>query len=606
MFHGLRWRVVVPYVILVLVGVAGLIFYLSGLAREILMADLERRLVAEAHLARDALTLPLSEGESMDDQARRYGAMLDMRVTLIRADGLVLGESHGDPSQVADDAMQPEIRQARLDDLGRDVRFSAILGGEALYVAVPLRVNGQLAGFVRLAIPLEWIERRIGRLRRGILAIGLFMSLAAAALGLFVAERTARPVRDLTGVVRRMTEGDMNSRLLPTSRDEIGSLTGAFNRMADQLRITINRLARERSRLAGVLDNMADGVLITDEEARVSLINPAAARLLGTTEERALGTSFAQAVRDHRIIDLWRQCREKGQEAVQSVELDRREVFLQVIVTPLEGAETDAYLVILQDLTRVRRLEMVRRDFISNISHELRTPLASLKALVDTLREEEPIVEASAAQHFLDLMETEVDALTQMVRELLELSRIESGKAPFRLERVAVSDMADPPVERLRPQAERGGLDLTVHVPSDLPPILADEERMRQVVTNLVHNAIKFTPAGGRIEVAARGFHVAPDGSSDLQALSPDHDLDSGKWVLMSVRDTGIGIPAEDLERIFERFYKADRARSGGGTGLGMAIAKHIVQGHGGRIWVESVEGEGSTFYVAIPALTFR
>jgi two-component system phosphate regulon sensor histidine kinase PhoR len=236
----------------------------------------------------------------------------------------------------------------------------------------------------------------------------------------------------------------------------------------------------------------------------------------------------------------------------------------------------------------------------------LRTPLASLKALVDTLREEEAVTEESAAQHFLDLMETEVDALTQMVRELLELSRIESGRAPFRLESVSVSQVVEPPVERLRTQAERGELDLSVQLAPDLPPIRADDERLRQVVTNMVHNAIKFTPAGGSIEVAARPFHVAPDGSSDLEPLPPDHDLESGEWVVISVQDTGIGIPAEDLTRIFERFYKADRARSGGGTGLGMAIAKHIVQGHGGRIWVESVEGEGSTFYVAIPALTSR
>ncbi|MFP3897505.1 MAG: ATP-binding protein [Anaerolineales bacterium] len=604
MFHNLRWRVIIPYGILVLLSVAGLIFHVSGLAREILMADLERRLMAEAHLAGNALALSLSEGESVDDRARYYADMLDMRVTLIRADGLVLGESHGNPSQADGDAGQPEIRQARTKGLGRDVRFSGTLGGEALYVAVPVRVGGQVAGFLRLGVPLDWTEERIGRLGRGILSVGLFMFLASVALGLFIAERTARPVRELTHVVRRMTEGDMNSRLLPASRDEIGSLTGAFNRMADQLRLTIDRLARERSRLAAVLDNMADGVLITDGDARVSLINPAAARLLGTTEEGALGASFARVVRDYRIIDLWRQCHKKGQEVVQPVELDRREVFLQVIVTPLEEAGANAYLVILQDLTRVRHLEMVRRDFISNISHELRTPLASLKALVDTLREEKPIAEASAAQHFLDLMETEVDALTQMVRELLELSRIESGRAPFRLEPVAVSDVVEPPVERLSPQAERSDLELTVEVAPNLPPVLADGERMRQVVTNMVHNAIKFTPAGGRIEVAADGFHVMTDGSSDLVPLPSNHDLEGGEWVLIIVRDTGIGIPNEDLSRIFERFYKADHARSGGGTGLGMAIAKHIVQGHGGHIWAQSVEGEGSTFYVALPALT--
>jgi two-component system phosphate regulon sensor histidine kinase PhoR len=189
------------------------------------------------------------------------------------------------------------------------------------------------------------------------------------------------------------------------------------------------------------------------------------------------------------------------------------------------------------------------------------------------------------AQRFLDRMETEVEALTQMVQELLELSRIESGRAPMRLMPTPVADVVFPPVERLRPQAERAGLSISVDLPSDLPPVLADAERAQQVITNLVHNAIKFTPSGGQVTLSAQPI---------------------GQEVILSVRDTGMGIPADDLPRIFERFYKADRARSGGGTGLGLAIAKHIVQAHGGRIWAESVEGQGSTFWVALPALTSR
>jgi two-component system phosphate regulon sensor histidine kinase PhoR len=224
----------------------------------------------------------------------------------------------------------------------------------------------------------------------------------------------------------------------------------------------------------------------------------------------------------------------------------------------------------------------VRRDFISNISHELRTPLASLQALVDTLRGG-ALDDPPAARRFLDRMETEVEALTQMVQELLELSRIESGQAPMRLIPTPVADVVFPPVERLRPQAERAGLSITIDLPPDLPPVLADAERAQQVITNIVHNAIKFTPSGGQMTLSAQPV---------------------GEDVIVSVRDTGVGIPPEDLPRIFERFYKADRARSGGGTGLGLAIAKHIVQAHGGRIWAESVEGKGSIFYVALPALT--
>ncbi len=312
----------------------------------------------------------------------------------------------------------------------------------------------------------------------------------------------------------------------------------------------------------------------------MQLINPAASRLLSATEGSALGHSFAQVVRNYRLIELWQACRNEGKEQVAAVETDRLGLFLQAIVTPFHEADSSGYLVILQDLTQIRRLETVRRDFISNISHELRTPLAALKALVDTLRDG-ALEDPPAAERFLNRMETEVDALTQMVQELLELSRIESGRAPLHLEPVQASDVVLPPVEHLRPQAERAGLTLIVALPPDLPPLQADAERIRQVVTNLVHNAVKFTPPGGQVTVSAE---------------------QAGAEVVIKVNDTGVGIPADDLPRIFERFYKADRARSGGGTGLGLAIARHIVQAHGGRIWVESVEGQGSTFYFSLPA----
>ncbi len=608
MFRTIRWRIAIPYVILILLATAALTLYFSNFVRQAHLSDLRTQLTAEARLAGDAIE-PLLAGEgtieTIDPLAKRWGELLEARVTIIRADGVVLGDSHEDPAAMENHLGRPEVQQALADGFGISIRHSRTVGYDMMYAAVPVEAGGgQVLGVARISLPLTQIESSVAHLRRTIVVASLFTALLAGLLALFIAERIARPVHRLTKVVQRMTEGDLGARLLPIPHGEVGVLTQAFNQMAGRLQGTITTLVEERSRLTAVLDNMADGVIITDGEGRVRLINPAAARLLGADEEAALGRPFAQVARDHRLIGLWQQCYEQNEEQFVSVEVGRQGPFLQAIATPLRDAGPQASLVILQDLTRIRRLETVRRDFISNISHELRTPLASLQALVDTLRDG-ALDDPPAARHFLDRMETEVEALTQMVQELLELSRIESGQAPMRLIPTPVADVVFPPVERLRPQAERAGLSITIDLPSDLPPVLADAERAQQVITNIVHNAIKFTPSGGQIRISGFGLQVSSDGHVEPETPNTKPEtLLPGEWMLIAVEDTGVGIPTDDLPRIFERFYKADRARSGGGTGLGLAIAKHIVQAHGGRIWAESIEDKGSTFYVALPALT--
>jgi two-component system phosphate regulon sensor histidine kinase PhoR len=607
MFGPIRWRIAIPYVILILLATATLTLYFSDFMRQAHLADLRTQLTAEARLVGDAIQPLLAEGDTIETihpLAKRWGELLEARVTIIRADGVVLGDSYEDPAVMENHLGRPEVQQALATGFGISTRYSRTVGYDMMYAAIPVEANGQVVGIARISLPLIQIEANVARLRNTIVVASIITALLAGLLALFIAERIARPVRQLTEVVQRMTGGDLSARLLPIPHGEVGVLTQAFNQMAARLQGTITTLVEERSRLTAVLDNMADGVVITDSEGRVRLINPAAARLLSTDEEAALGRPFAQVARDHRLIGLRQQCCELNEEQFASVEVGRQGPFLQAIATPLRDAGPQASLVILQDLTRVRRLETVRRDFISNISHELRTPLASLQALVDTLRDG-ALDDPPAAQRFLDRMETEVEALTQMVQELLELSRIESGQAPIRLVSTPVADVVFPPVERLRPQAERAGLSITIDLPPDLPPVLADAERVQQVITNIVHNAIKFTPSGGQVQVSGSGLQVSSDGHIQPETLNLEPEaISPGEWVLIAVEDTGIGIPADDLPRIFERFYKADRARSGGGTGLGLSIAKHIVQAHGGRIWVESVEGKGSTFYVALPALT--
>ena len=582
MFKSIRWRIVIPYVLLILTAMGALSFYLTRVIRDSTLDDLQTNLITSARAVREAVRPALATGagdESLDALADRWAELLGRRVTIIDADGVVLGESYTESVSMENHLRRPEVQEALVGGSGYAIRHSATVGVEMAYAALPImNDSGEIAGYVRVAVPAGEVAAEINQLRNSILTAALLTSLVAVLLAVFIAERTAGPVRRLTAVARRMAEGDLDARLYVTSKDEVGTLTRAFNHMGEQLREKVETLAEERGRLASVLELMADGVLIADDAGRVQLINPAAADLLETNEEEALGQSFAQVVRHHQLIEVWQRCQEAGEEQAETVEIGQRELFLQVIITPLRGGQRGS-LVILQNLTPIRRLQTVRRDFISNISHELRTPLASLKAVVETLRDV-ALEDPRAARRFLDRADHEVDALTQMVQELLELSRIESGKVPLRLAPTALSDVVLPTVERLQPQIERNQLELVFDLPAGLPEVLVDAARIQQVVTNLVHNATKFTLPGGRITV----------GAEEKEGM-----------VVVQVRDTGVGIPATDLPRIFERFYKTDRARSSGGTGLGLAIARHLVQAHGGEIWAKSKEGKGSSFFFSLP-----
>ena len=411
-------------------------------------------------------------------------------------------------------------------------------------------------------------------------ALGVAGALAAAWL---VASRIARPLNDVAEVARRIAAGDGSARALTQRRDEIGDLVRAFSAMTEQQRERIEELSQDYRRFVAVIEHMADGVIIIDRAGDVGLINPAACRLMHTHESDAIGRPFAAVVRHHALIELWQRGRREQSEQVEAVEISPK-LFLQAVLTPYSRAEGAGFIVLLQDLTQVRRLQVMRRDFISNLSHELRSPLASLRAVVETLQDG-ALDDPPAAERFLRQAEGEVNTMTQMVEELTELSQIESGQIRLRLEPAAVGDLVAGPLERLRPQAEAGELALAAELPGDLPPVLVDAERVRQVMTNLLHNAIKFTPPGGRVTVRAT---VA----------------EAGRMVVIEVRDTGVGIPKADESRVFERFYKSDQARTRGrgGTGLGLAIARHIVETHGGRIWVKSKEGKGSGFFFSVPA----
>lgn len=583
MFGSIRWRITLPIAGLIGLVILALGGYLTTVARSYLIQDLQNNLVARGQLLAGLLetqTFQIENAQELDAFARRWAQELNLRITLIGLDGTVLGESDEERTLMENHADRPEVRLALQSGQGRSLRFSSTLGFQTLYVALRLVQDSQTVGVVRLALPLDQVQASVRRLQQVIMVAALLAALLAAVLADLISRRIVRPLRELTVASRKIADHEQRFPLASGKSDEVAELAKALNQMSERLRGQIEALQAEREKLSTVLQQMESGVLMVDAQGHIGLFNQAAERIFGVEAETAIGRSLVETLRLYQVVELWERARQGDSMQVQTLDLLNQKKSLQVIATPLGGVLAGNVLLIFQDLTHLRRLETIRRDFISNISHELRTPLASLKALTETLLDG-ALEDPPAAKRFLTRIETEVDSLSLMVQELLELARIESGRVPLEFEPAQPEKLIAGAVERLQMQAERAGLEIEVYYPPDLPAVWADLPRMQQVLMNLLHNAIKFTPAGGKIGLSA--------------------SQDESGWVAFAVRDTGVGISPEDLPRVFERFYKADRARSSGGTGLGLAISKHLVEAHGGRIWAESTPGAGSAFYFTLP-----
>lgn len=582
MFRSIRWRIAVLYSVMIICALALLTGYLLNYVQAAFTDSQREQSLHQAWLVADIAEQHLQarpDGSDLDALAKELRPRLGERITLIRADGVVWGDSDEDPSRMDRHADRIEVRAALQSGAGASIRESTTLGYSMLYVAVPVNVGDQVVGVARVATPLADIAASMGHIQRTVTIAGALVAGLVVVLGIYLARSITTPLSDLTDMANRMASGDLNQYVSTSASDEVGLLARALNQTAGRLRETIQAITREQKQTAAVLTHMVDGVIVVEPDGTVGLLNPAAWRMLGRTPIEAKGRSFASIVRDDQLAALYQDClTADGDEIERYCELGGSHRFVRVVAAGIPSERGQRVLLLLEDLSELRQLETVRRDFAANASHELRTPLASLRAVVETL--EAGVDDEAVVQDFLRRMHVELDRLTQMTTELIEISRIESGQVNLRRRPIDLGQVARTAAEMLRPQAERVGLTLTLETPEDLPQVEADPDRIQTTLVNIIHNAIKFTPAGGSIKVAA----FARENQAGV-----------------SVADTGVGIASEELPRIFERFYKADRSRSSGGTGLGLAIAKHIVQAHGGHIWAESTEGRGSTFTLTLP-----
>lgn len=438
--------------------------------------------------------------------------------------------------------------------------------------------RGRLALAWLLAVIAVLIVAVAGTDAVALIAAGILLA-ASAALLLTSVSRIGGFSRVAGGAAREIASGHLTARLDVPGRGDLGDLANEFNYMADQIEARVKDASQERSRLLAALNSSIDATVAVDADNNIQFANDAVSTLLDKQPDDMVGQQFAWLASNPDVIQGLRECRDRGTRSSHVIQRPGRR-FLRAIVTPIHGGGDWTSLVVFHDLTSVRRAEQARRDFVANVSHELRTPLAAIKAVIETLQAG-AIRQPEVADDFLERADGEVDRLVAMVEELLILSRLESGDVPPTVELLDVSEPVASAVERLRPQAERAGLDLALDPRDGLPPVRGDRAGLERAVVNLVQNAIKFTPAGGKVRVAVEA---------------------AGGGVLVTVSDTGVGIDRDDLPRVFERFFKVDRARRAGGTGLGLALVKHTVETHGGRVDAQSEAGQGATFRFWLPA----
>ena len=577
------------YMLITLISLVAVTWFASNSTRHFFLEQTAADLLTRARLLENQISQFLGPLETsvVDAMCKEIGASSATRVTVILPSGRVIGDSNEDPAIMDNHALRPEIITAIKGVVGKSIRFSTTLQERMMYVAIPLQDKKNIIAVIRTALPVTAVDKALKAIQTKILLGGLIIALLAIGISLYVSRRISRPIEKLKQGAEFFARGDLSHRLPGTDLVEIDSLIDALNQMAGQLEDRLNTIVRQKNELAAVLSSMAEGVIAVDMDEQIISINRAAARIFENLPENLLNRSIPEVIRNPDLQKFINNALSSKDNLEEDITLYQRgERILYVHNTPLEDpdGQRSGILVVLNDVTHLRKLENIRKDFAANVSHEIKTPLTAIKGFVETLRTGEG-ADSKETDRFLEIIEKHVNRLTAIIEDLMKLSKIEQQdeKSDIRLKESSVKHVISSAIQTCREKAKTKEITIDLACPEDISARL-DSRLMAQAMVNLLDNAINYSSEKSDVKISV--------------SLKDNE-------IMISVQDHGIGIPKENLSRLFERFYRVDKARSRelGGTGLGLAIVKHIVHAHGGRISVDSIIGKGSTFTLHLPAL---
>jgi len=583
------WKLTFIFCSLIILILAAAYFYLNPHLKTYVQTRIQDTLKKDLLLNKDLLNNELSQSIRpviAESLAKRIGNTLGVRATIMDTDGVVIGDSEVSGEGLAkleNHKTRAEVQDAVRKGFGQSKRFSTSIRKDMLYMAVPLG-SERITGIFRLAIPLSDIKTIESKMLRTIAIVMIFAILATLGASFIVSIMISRPLSEMATIAKRLAGGDFSRKAIVHSNDETGDLAAALNNMADEINTKVRSLSSEKAKLEAILSSMFEGILLTDERGEILLANPSIRKLF-LIDSSPEGKRPLELLRNNTVQEIVDKVLRGNRGVITqevSVSMPEHKTVMINGVPIIKDNAVEGAVFVFHDITELKRLEDIRKDFVANVSHELRTPISSIKGYAETLLDGKADNEETV-KDFLGIIYQDSNRLANLIDDLLDLSKIESGKMKMEFEALDLMPIARRCFNVLEKSAKDKSISVALFIPPNLPRIKGDEKRLAQVFLNLLDNAIKYTTAGGKVT---------------LHASLKD------KVVQVDISDTGIGISEKDLPRIFERFYRVDKARSRelGGTGLGLSIVKHIVQAHNGQAWVQSALGKGSTFSFTIPA----